>query len=103
MKHIINIHFYFIVAFHLQVISKVIASTCVDVDIICTPGENPGDITWEITKEDNTTLISGVGGETKSACLPNGLLTLVGKDLQRNTWNGATIEILGKDGIILCK
>ena len=78
MKTVANSLFYLVTILYTQLLSEVVAS-CVDVEIICTSGEYPEEITWEI-KQDDTVLISGVGGETKSACLPYGTLALVGKD-----------------------
>eukprot|EP00942_MAST-04A_sp_MAST-4A-sp1_P009462 g9462.t1 len=75
----------------------VASSSCVDVEIICTPGSYSSEITWEIKKQDNTILIIGGGGETKSTCLPYGTLTLVGKDSYGDGWNGATIKVIGDD------
>jgi len=71
----------------------------VDVEIICTSSVGDEEITWEI-KQDDTVLISGLGGETKSACLPYGMLTLVGKDSYGDGWTGATIKVVGQDGTI---
>ena len=99
MKNILSILFYLIVVFYLIVIDDIVASSsCVDVEIICTSGRFSREITWEIKKQDNTILISGGGGETKSACLPYGTLTLVGKDSYGDGWNGATIKVIGDDG-----
>ena len=99
MKNILSILFYLIVVFYLIVIDDIVASSsCKDVEIICTAGGYPSEITWKIKKQDNTILISGGGGETKSACLPYGTLTLVGKDSYGDGWNGATIKVIGDDG-----
>ena len=41
--------------------------------------------------------MSGVGGETKTACLPRGTLTLTGKDSYGDGWNGANIKVVDAD------
>ena len=98
MKNILNSVFYLIIVLHVYLLSEVVASSCVDVDIICTSGSFASEITWEVKKQDNTNLISGVGGETKSACLPYETLILVGKDSYGDGWNGATIKVIGDNG-----
>ena len=100
MKNILNSVFYLIIVLLVYLLSEVVASSCVDVDIICTSGSFASEITWDIKKQDNIILISGVGGETKSACLPYGTLTLVGKDSYGDGWNGATIKVIGDDGTV---
>ena len=45
---------------------------------------------------DNTVLISGVGGETKTICIQVGTYTMLGQDSGADTWNGATIKVVNE-------
>ncbi len=74
---------------------------CVHADIVCTSGDYPNQITWDIKDlNDNLIISNGKGGETISTCLPYGTLKVVGKDSNNNGWNTATLTITGKDGLI---
>ena len=64
------------------------------VEIICTSGGFYWEITWEIKQLDGVSLINGVGGETKTACLPRETLTLFGTDSYGDGWNGASIKVV---------
>ena len=101
MKIELNSLFYVVITLCVFFIVEVVS--CVEVNIVCASGRYGDDeINWEI-KKDNAVLISGVGNETKSGCLPVGLLTVVGKDSggrwgDGDGWTGATLTVVGKDG-----
>ena len=67
MKTVVYSLFYLVTILYTQLLRGVVAS-CVDVEIICTSGVFPTEITWEI-KQDDTVLISGGGGETNGITL----------------------------------
>ena len=57
MKNILNSAFYLIIVLHVYLLSEVVASPCVDVDIICTSGSFASEISYEILEPQKRKVI----------------------------------------------
>eukprot|EP00943_MAST-04B_sp_MAST-4B-sp1_P004566 g4566.t1 len=69
------------------------------VAIECTSNDYAG-IRWELLQH-SVVVVSGEGGNTKTACLQGGTVTVKGWDAYGYFgWNGATLKVVGEDGTV---
>ena len=50
--------------------------------------------------QQGTVVEAGQGGETKNVCLQAGNVTVKGRDTFGDSWNGATLKVVGADGTV---